>query len=62
MVAGDTSLHGRCSPFASVPAAYCGIQSEITSGQMAAFLLWCVGFVALSFAWLMGSGRARVQR
>jgi hypothetical protein len=61
MISGDRSPHGRCVPFDGAPTAYCGIHAEIGAGQTAIFLVWCVGFIVLSFAWLMSSGRPRVQ-
>jgi hypothetical protein len=60
MTAGAGSSSPNCFP--AGPGGYCGIQSEIDGTQTLAFLVWCVGFVVLSFAWLMTSGRARVQR
>jgi hypothetical protein len=60
MMAGLGSPSPSCDMFGT--GANCGIQPVIEGGQMAAFLVWCVGFVVLSFAWLMTSGRARVQR
>jgi hypothetical protein len=66
MIAGVNSS-SNCEPyptgnFFEPGTAYCGIESEIRGGQTMAFLVWCVGFVVLSFAWLMTSGRARPQR
>jgi hypothetical protein len=62
MIAGLGSSSPSCYAFPTAGDAYCGIQSEIEGGQTAAFLVWCVGFAVLSFAWLMTSGRARPQR
>ena len=60
MIAGVNSPPEGCAE--TWPGiGYCG-PSEPASGQAVAFLVWCVGFIVLLLAWLMTSGRARVQR
>jgi hypothetical protein len=63
MIAGVNSSPESCAgPFPSVVGVeYCGPQ-ELGNGQAVAFLVWCLGFIVLLFAWLMTSGPARVQR
>ena len=61
MIAGLGSSTPNCNAFPAPANSPCGIE-EIEGGQTAAFLVWCVGFFVLAFAWLMSSGRARVQR
>lgn len=60
MIAGvNSSPEGCADPLPWVE--YCG-PPELGHGQAVAFLVWCLGFIVLAFAWLMTSGRARVQR
>ena len=59
MIAGvNSSPEGCAGHFAGI--GYCG-PPEPRNGQAVVFLVWCLGFIVLLFAWLMTSGRARVQ-
>jgi hypothetical protein len=61
MLAGIGSPDATCPAF-NVAGDFCAPPGQIGGGQAVVFLIWCVGFVVLAFAWLMTSGRARVER
>jgi len=63
MIDGLNSSSGKCEQVPGFGDRYCGAGYAATDNRtIVIFVLWCVGFVALSFAWLMTSGRARPSR
>jgi hypothetical protein len=54
------SSSGKCDQVPGFGDQSCGTgYVEISHKTTLIFLVWCLGFIVLSFAWLMTAGRAR---